>query len=238
VGGPAPSGALTRARGVRIESASHLVRALRAAALAVGVLGGLSAARAAPAPPLLLTFEPYGVFFSRAAHQPIPIDPQVFQRAVGSVSGAGPQDIVHAPGVQPALLDAPPATPLYAADERPLGITLRAWLAARGTARVEARDPGPRVTASFTGLVPGGTYSLFRRLGAARERLAPLDGLGTSNTFDANSQGGGRAVVLASAPLLHGHGVVLVFHSDRQAHEMLPGAPGLTAHDQLIAVVP
>lgn len=191
---------------------------------------------------VVLRFQGYGVFFSSETHQPAAIDPLVFVHTPGAASGLGPQNIAHVAGVVPALLSAPPDTPLYNADGKPLGTTLGRWLTASGTGSIDpAADLGhaDRVTVSFTGLIPGGLYSLFEvAFLPSGNTFAPLDGSGLRHNFVALDNGTARATVLTPAPLTHSNAVLLVYHSDGQTHGMSRGAPGVTAHHQLIARVP
>ncbi len=189
--------------------------------------------------PVALRFETHGAFFSSETHQPVAIDPQVFAQTPGAAAGVGPQNIAHALGLAPARLSGPPDTPLLIADGKPLNITLGLWLGANGTSQVEAVGERDRVTASFTGLIPGGLYSLFAvTFSPSGNTFAPLDGTGGSTNFVALSKGTARKTVLTPARLTHANAILLVYHSDGQTHGASRGAPGVTAHHQLIARVP
>jgi hypothetical protein len=202
-----------------------------AAALAGGATPGQSAG------PVTVVFESHGALFSKDTRQSVAIDPHVFIQVAGGPSGSGPDGIVYAAGLAPAPLADSPDSPLYAADKRPLKITLGQWLAARGTATIVRLDNGKeRITASFRRLVAQGSYSVFRvTLIQDRSTVAPLDGMGTSNNVLATPEGTGDLIVTAPVALARGQAVVLVYHSDRMPHAMLQGVPGLTAHYQLIA---
>jgi hypothetical protein len=191
-------------------------------------------------PPIMLMFEPHGSFFSTETHQPLTIDPQVFVQAAAAPAGVGPQNIMHAAGFAPARLAAPADTPLFTADGKPLNVTLGRWLEAGGRAQVEALGgSGDRVTVSFTGLVPGGVYSLFAvTFATSGNTFTPLDGTGRSTSSAALGTGTARATVMTPEHLTHANAIVLVYHSDGQTHGMSRGAPGLTAHHQLIARLP
>lgn len=188
-----------------------------------------------------LTFESHGAFFSAETRQPAPIDPQVFVRTPDAAAGLGPQGIRHAASLAPARLADPPATPLYTAQGIPMKITLGEWLRARGTATV-VRGLGPdhdHVAASFTGLIYRGVYSLFTVTFTPNgNTFAPLDGMGFSNTFVADTMGMITVIVSTPAHLTHANAVALVYHSDGQSHHMARGTPGVDAHHQLIARVP
>lgn len=191
---------------------------------------------------VMLRFEGHGAFFSSETHQPVTIDPQVFVQAPGAPGGLGPQGIVHAADVAPAPLSAPPEMPVYNADGKWLGTTLGRWLSAVGTGIVEPagdRVHADRVSVTFTGLIPGGLYTLFEvTFQPSGNTFAPLDGSGLRHNFVALTDGTARATVLTPAPLAHSNAVLLVYHSDGRTHGMSRGMPGLTAHHQLIARVP
>lgn len=185
-------------------------------------------------------FESHGAFFSEETHQPVAIDPQVFVQTRGAAAGAGPQNIAHAVGLAPAPLSGPAATSLFTAEGKPLNVTLGRWLGAGGTAEVEAvGGSADRVTVSLSGLIPGGTYSLFAvTFQPSGNTFVPLDGTGHSASFVALGTGTARATVLAQARLTHANAVLLVYHSDGRVHGMSRGAPGVTAQHQLIARLP
>ena len=208
------------------------------AASAIMLVSGVTCATAA----VTLRFEGYGAFFSSETHQSAAVDPLVFVQTRGAPGGLGPQDIPHAEAVVPAPLSAPPDTPLYNADGRPLGTTLGRWLAASGTGSIEpAGDPthADRVSVTFTGLIPGGLYTLFEiTFQPSGNTFAPLDGSGLRHNFVALTDGTARATVLTPAPLTHSNAVLLVYHSDGRTHGMSRGTPGVTAHHQLIAPIP
>jgi hypothetical protein len=186
-----------------------------------------------------LRFESHAAFFSSETHQAVAIDPQVFVRTPGAAAGVGPQNIAHALGLAPARLSSPPETALFAANGKPLNITLGLWLGANGTAQVEAVGDRDRVTASFTGLIPGGLYSLFAvTFQPSGNTFAPLDGTGGATNFVALNKGTAQKTVLTPARLAHANAILLVYHSDGKTHGASRGAPGVTAHHQLITRVP
>ncbi len=199
-----------------------------------------SALPASAAGSVTLRFESHGTFFSSETHQLVAIDPQVFVPTPAATAGVGPQNIAHAAGLAPARLLGPADTPLFTAEGKPLNITLGRWLGAGGTSGVEAvGEHADRVTASFTGLLPGGVYSLFAvTFQPSGNTFAPLDGTGISTNFVALSTGTARATVLTPARLTHANAILLVYHSDGWTHGASRGAPGVTAHHQLIARVP
>ena len=184
-----------------------------------------------------VAFESYGAVFSKETRQSVAIDPHVFIQVVGGLSSIGPDGIAHAAGLAPAPLEDPPNSPLYAADRRPLHITLGRWLAARGTATIVPFGNGRgRVTTSFKYLVAQGSYSLFQvTRNRDRSTAAPLDGAGSANNLLAMPDGTGSLTVTAPVAPPRGQAIVLVYHSDNMPHAMLQGVPGLTAHYQLVA---
>ncbi len=189
--------------------------------------------------PVTLTFEAHGTFFSAETHQPEGIDPQVFVKVPG-MAGVGPQKIAHVMGVMPAHLTDPANTPLYSARGKPLNVTLGHWLSAHGTATIAPMGShGEKVTVSFAGLIPRGSYSLFVVIFQhGGNTFGPLDGMGKSNNFVASTTGAGSVTVTTPTMLTHANAVLLVYHSDGQAHGTSRGSPGVTAHHQLIARVP
>lgn len=219
-----------RAPGLRVKG--------KVAAAAIALLG-LGAIPGQAAAPVRLTFEPHGTFFSAETHQPAGIDPQVFVKTPG-MAGVGPQQIAHVMGVMPAHLSDPASAPLYTARGKPLHITLGRWLGAQGMATIAPLGShGQKVTASFAGLIPRGSYSLFvAEFRPGGNVLAPLDGMGKSNNFVATAAGMGSITVTTPTMLSHDKAVLLVYHSDGQTHGASRGMPGVTAHHQLIARVP
>jgi hypothetical protein len=196
----------------------------------------LAAATAA----VTLTFVSYGAFFSSETKQVAPIDPQVFVKDATAAAGAGPELIDHDAGLRTALLSDPPDTNLFNAQAAPVGMTLKQWLGARGTVEIAQLNANAQnVTVHFDGLSPYGVYSLFEgRYEQQATVSAPLDGIGTSNSFIADAGGGASLTLLVTPPLGHGSTIVLVFHSDGRPHGMSPGGVGVTAHNQLIVVIP
>ncbi len=221
--------------GPRVRATPMLLLVIVAAA----VLSGPPLATAAGA--VALVFESYGTFFSEETSQALPADPQVFVRAPDAAAGIGPQNISHAAGFAPAPIAAAPDTPLYTALGQPLGITLGRWLAAQGAGEitpVNEHGHAALVRVSFTGLVPGGAYSLFAvTFQAAGNTFAPLDGVGLHN-FVALSGGTANVTMFTPFRLTHANAVLLLYHSDGRAHGISRGDPGVTVHHQLIARLP
>lgn len=191
-------------------------------------------------PPLRLVFVTHAAFFSAETDQPVAIDPQVFVRTPGAPEGMGPQGITHIPNWMPAPLAANSSSALANAQGKLLGFTLGAWLGAKGTASITPVSTLlTRVTVNFSGLVPGGLYSLFEnQFTPSGVTITPLDGTGKANTFTASDGGAASMTVDVPGPLTHSNAILLVYHSDDIAHGMMRGQPGVTAHHQLIARIP
>jgi hypothetical protein len=194
----------------------------------------------AAATAVTLTFVSHAVFFSSETKQIPRLDPQVFVRDAAAPAGTGPQSIDHDAGLRPALFSDPGDALLFGAHAAPLGLTLKQWFAAQGTAEIVTLNANAQnVTVHFEGLSPYGVYSLFEiRYDQPATVFAPLDGVGTSNSFIADSGGGGGLTVLVTPPLTHANAIVLVFHSDGQPHGMSRGGVGVNAHSQLIVRLP
>ena len=130
--------------------------------LAGVIAGGLGAAAGTShAAGLELAFMLHAVFFSHETHQPKPLDPQVFVADPAAKAGVGPQGIRHVAGFRPTFLADPPEAALFNADGSPLGFTLAAWLAAKGTVRITPEGSGAAIACGCTALRPNGVYGLL-----------------------------------------------------------------------------
>lgn len=187
-----------------------------------------------------LDFLTHAAFFSEETHQPVPLDPHVFVQETGAPAGNGPQNIQHIAGLRPAHISDPGSLPVFTAPGRPLGFSLAQWLGASGTVTITNRPGGNSViTARFRHLRPNGIYSLFENhFDQNPVGFTPLDGTGKRNTFKANPNGTATISVRPSGVLTHDNAVLLVYHSDRQAHGASRGEIGINAHHQLIARIP
>jgi hypothetical protein len=216
---------------------TFVVRALVALALAC-VLGASGTPRAAAA--TALSFVGHGAFFSQETEAAQPLDPQVFVADASAPDGVGPQQIAHIAAFRPARLDDDPQLPLYTAQGEELGFTLGKWLGAQGTVEITALPDGrDRIVAHFTKLIAFGVYSLFENhFNADGVTFTPLDGDATANTFTADQDGNASITITTPEHLTHSNAVLLVYHSDAEAHGAQRGTPGVTAHHQLIARVP
>lgn len=189
---------------------------------------------------LVLTFVSSGSYYSSQMPGTPASDPQVFVKDAGAQAAVGLQGIEHGAGYRPALLSDASDAPLFSAEGAPLGITLKQWVSARGSAEIaQTSSTLQTVTVRLEGLSAYGVYSLFEtHLDSQLERYAPLDGAGGSNSFIADAGGSATVSVLVSPPLSHTDAIAVFFHSDGQSHGLSPGAPGVTAHQQLVVRIP
>jgi hypothetical protein len=192
------------------------------------------------ASPLTLKFVTHASFFSEETHQPKALDPHAFVKDPNAPAATGPQNIEHAAGYRPALLNDAASTPVFTAAGKPLGFTFGRWLGAKGTVTITPlASGGARITAHFTGLRPNGVYSLFENhFDQQPVGFTPLDGTGKKNSFRAKPDGTARIAVAAPQMLTHANAVLLVYHSDRTSHGSSRGEIGINAHHQLIARLP
>ena len=93
--------------------------------------------------------------------------------------------------------------------------------------------------ATFSGLVPGGHYSLFsRHISNNSTVVAPLDRSGTTNSFIASPDGSAIVTVTVSQALVGGDNVLLIYHADNADHPKTIGRLGADAFIQLRLVQP
>jgi len=180
-------------------------------------------------------------FFSHEAHLSTVIDPQVFSAAPGSPARTGPQMVHHVAGLAPARKASPAATPLFAADRSPLGITLGVWEKAAGTASFNCREGQERLTSRLTGLVPNGSYSVFvvHLDVTGPKRFTPWGkAQGTTNNFTAGPTGSASLTNTVQDCLNNRAAAVVIWHSDGKPHGATPGTLGLTWHNSLITPLP
>lgn len=181
-----------------------------------------------------LAMETHAAFFSTETNQTKPVDPQVFVRDPAAAAGVGPQGIEHVAGFRPALIADPPQSELFNAKGHPLGFTLGEWLGAKGT--VDIAPDGRNVTIRVSSLRPKATYSLFENHFDQRPiGFTPLDGTGSRNSFVAQPDGKATITVKTPQRLTRANAVLLVYHSDGEAHGTSRGDIGVNAHHQLIA---
>lgn len=186
-----------------------------------------------------VTFINHGSLYSIVTGQGRLLDPQVFMKSESAKAGTGLQNIPHAAGVVPVHLDSPQNMSLYNADGKPLDLTLGQWIRATGTMTATRNGAGSRVVTEFSGLIAGGSYSLFIiTFNPAGDAYTPADGTGLANNFTADATGTGAVTVEFPTLLTDKNAVVLIYHSDGEQHGAERGAPGITAHDQLAARLP
>ena len=207
---------------------------------AVAAAALLHPAGARAAEPLQLDFVTHASFFSLETKQPNALDPQVFARDGAAPAAVGPQGIAHVAGFRPLLLSDPKDTQVSTAKGKPLGFTAGKWLGATGHVTVTpAANGGAEIVASFEGLNPGGTYSLFENhFDTKPVSFTPLDGKGTHNSFKAGRDGSASVKVRSPQMPTGVNAVLLVYHSDGKSHGESRGDLGVNAHHQLIAKIP
>ena len=125
---------------------------------------------------------------------------------------------------------------VYTAEDKPLGFNLGTWLGASGTVTMTEVDGKPRLDATFQGLKPNGHYSLFENhFDQTPVGFTPTDGTGATNSFVAQPDGTAKVSMTLPHIPTHANAVLLVYHSDDQAHGLERGRIGIDAHHQLIA---
>jgi hypothetical protein len=204
------------------------LRVALAALVAGSVLTGMSFA-ASPAKTDVIT---HAAFFSAEMGQSRVIDPHIFVQDAAAPEAVGPLGIKHAAGLRPAFVEEDrKAAPLYTADGKPLGMTLGEWLRGTFSMMITGTTADPRLDATFSGLKPQGRYSLFeRQSGQQTVAFKPIDGTGASNSFVAGADGTATLSIKLSRPLPSTSTVVLIYHSDDQAHGLQRGRIGYDAH--------
>lgn len=181
----------------------------------------------------------HAVFFSTETRQTKPLDPQVFVKDASASAAVGPQNIRHAAGFRPAWVKGPLDVEVFNAEGKSLGFMLSDWFATKGTVRITPSGAGAKISCRFTRLRPNGMYSLFENhFDQTPVGFTPSDGTGRTNSFTADGHGDAQISLVSPGPLTHANAVLLVFHSDGQAHGEQRGEIGVTAHHQLIARVP
>lgn len=211
------------------------MKPLLAAAFGLALLGAAPGANAADA--LSLKFVTHAAFFSAEGKQPERIDPQAFVADPAKAESVGPQGIKHAAGYRPAQIDRDAMSiPVNTADGRPLGFDLGAWLGATGEVALGQNDGATVLRATFHGLKPGGVYSLFENhFDQKPVGFTPMDGEGKANTFTAGPDGAAAVTMRLTHMPTHANAMLLIYHSDGEAHGVERGQIGVNAHHQLIA---
>ena len=190
--------------------------------------------------PSTLSYQLHMDFFSHESNQPAVIDPQMFVSSPGTPAGTGPQNISHAADVTPAPKTDPPETTLLAADGTPLGITLGQWESAAGTVSMTCDGSQETAAHELRGLIPGGLYSVFvvhlNIQGSGR--FTPFgDPAGTTNNFTASADETASPTTTVRGCLTNQEAVVIIWHSDHQAHGASAGTIGVDWHNALITRV-
>ena len=205
--------------------------------MALAAVIAMSAGGSFAASPLRMNFVPHAAFFSAETKQPKVIDPHVFVHDAAATEAIGPQGIKHVSGLRPALIEQDAKTSMvYAADDKPLGFGLGTWLGATGSVTISEEGGKPSLVATFAGLKPKGQYSLFENhFDEKPVGFTPMDGTGRANSFVAQSDGTAKVSMTLTHVPSHANAVLLVYHSDDQAHGLDRGHIGVDAHHQLIA---
>jgi hypothetical protein len=219
------------------EPSFSKVQCLLASFVYASLALGAQAHAQAATPGKQLDFGTHAEFFSAETKQKKALDPQVFVMEPSAPAAAGPQGIKHAAGVRTAWISDAANTSIFNAEIRPLDMSLGQWLGATGHVILSSMPDGKeRVTVAFSGLKPGGHYSLFENhFDQQPIGFTPLDGSGSDNSFVADKSGRGVSTVIAPSALSHDNAVLLVYHSDGKTHGKSRGDIGVNAHHQLIA---
>lgn len=133
---------------------------------------------------------------------------------------------------------------------RDLGFTLGDWLSATGSGSVSCTDGKGALNASFTGLVPGGVYSMWLFYVAIpfAEPWATYDlpfgaRNGSESLFTADASGnadyeGNVGTCLQGSGSQIAEGLAIAYHSDGKGHGPHMGPAGADAHVHLFLLLP
>ena len=134
---------------------------------------------------------------------------------------------------------------------RPLDVTLGQWFEAEGAGRYRCRDGEGQLTVDFTGLVPGGVYTMWHFF-MASPPTQPFIGTydlplgsrdGTQSVFTADDRGRAR-FARSFKPCLQltgehlAAGLAVAWHSDGKTYGVEPGDFGTVSHIQLYTGLP
>ncbi|AJY27108.1 hypothetical protein BTM_6179 (plasmid) [Burkholderia thailandensis 34] len=207
-------------------------------AIVLGLIGlGSALSFSVHAQSVVLPFMTHATFFSTETQQPVLLDPQVFVADPAGSEGVGPQGIRHVAGVRNARVADSGSLSIVNASHKPLDMTLGDWLGADGDVVLTRQANGrEKITVVLSHLKPNGRYSLFENhFDQKPVGFTPLDGTGDTNSFVADSAGHAVVTTITPVPLTHDNAVLVVYHSDGQAHGRSRGNIGVDAHHQLIA---
>ncbi|MDU0953908.1 MULTISPECIES: hypothetical protein [Bradyrhizobium] len=184
-----------------------------------------------------MSFVTHAAFFSAETKQAKPLDPQVFVKDAAAPEATGPQGIKHVAGVRPPFIEQDAKTsPLFNAEGKPLGFDLQTWLSPTGTVSITEKDGKLVLDATFKGLKPNGSYSLFENhFDKTPITFTAMDGAGKTNSFTAGSDGSASVSVVIPELPTHANAVLMVYNSEGQTHGLERGRIGIDAHHQLIA---
>jgi len=134
---------------------------------------------------------------------------------------------------------------------KPLGLTLKKWLSASGTATCTCEGGWGNLKASFENLVPNSVYTLWQFFmpapptqpftGTLDIPLGERDGSQSVFVADANGKANldirfERCLQLGENQLMGG--LAIAYHSDNQTYASDPGHFGKTTHVQVFAMLP
>lgn len=132
-----------------------------------------------------------------------------------------------------------------------MGMTLGQWLGATGTGSYECSDGTAKTDIDFTGLVPGGVYTMwhfFMPMPATDPFTGTIDlpfGArdGADSTFIADDKGTAAFTRVVDGCLqMSGSqlvaGLAISYHSDGKTYGSLPGEFGHNSHVQLFTILP
>ena len=132
-----------------------------------------------------------------------------------------------------------------------LGMTLGQWLKHRGTGNYQVTDGTGNLDLEFTGLVPGGVYTMWHAFMALPPPV-PFTGTldlplgardGSESVFVADEHGNAKFVHSFSPGLQFSDVwttsvLAIAYHSDGKTYGGSPGAPGLHSHIPLLVMLP
>src|SRR5260370_2811580 len=222
------------------ENGSPMMTLSRKLSLSIFAAAGLLLALAGggfAASPLKINFVTHASFFSTETKQPKTLDPQVFVQDPAAEAATGPQGIKHAAGIRPPLIEQDAkSSPLYNADGKPLGFDLQTWLSPSGIVTITEQGGKILLEASFKGLKPNGSYSLFENhFDHMPVTFSAIDGTGKTNSFIAQPDGTAKiSITLPDFPT-NPNDVLLIYNSEGQSHGLDRGKIVIEAHHQLIA---
>lgn len=134
---------------------------------------------------------------------------------------------------------------------QPLGMTLKEWLMASGTATYTCEDGWGQFEATFENMIPNATYTIWHFF-MAKESTDPFNGTldlplgdrdGTQSVFTTDENGNGKLSIRFEKCLQLGDiqlasAIAIAYHSDGNTYGALSGDFGSVTHAQLFAILP